>query len=110
MGIGVKLKHLAFLTYAVISNVQSQTAVISANPDLLYSTANDYGPWGAPEFINSFTNDYGPNGSPEFLGSATNDYGTGLRPSTLVLESPYLITERELLAPFILTPVIDLTP
>lgn len=101
---------LLLMIATLSSPLVAQEVLISANPDLLYSTANDYGPWGAPEFINSFTNDYGPNGSPEFLGSATNDYGTGLRPSTLVLESPYLITERELLAPFILTPVIDLTP
>ena len=101
---------LFVILYFVVSSAIAQQILISANPDLLYSTSNDYGPWGAPEFINSFTNDYGPNGSPEFLGSATNDYGTGLRPSTLVLESPYLITERELLAPFILDPVIDFTP
>lgn len=101
---------LLFMIATLASPLVAQEVLISANPDLLYSTANDYGPWGAPEFINSFTNDYGPNGSPEFLGSATNDYGTGLRPSTLVLESPYLITERELLAPFILTPIIDLNP
>jgi len=53
--------------------------VISANPDLLNSTSNDYGVWGAKEFLYSFTNDYGPLGSPEFLNSVSNDYGLGLR-------------------------------
>jgi hypothetical protein len=100
MDIGVKLKHLAFLTYAVISNVQSQTAILSANPDLLYSTANDYGPWGAPEFLNSFTNDFGPVGSPDFLGSVSNDYGVGLKPRDLLLLTPSIITLEELEAPF----------
>jgi hypothetical protein len=103
----MKFRYLALLAYAVINNAQSQTAVISANPDLLYSTANDYGPWGAPEFINSFTNDYGPVGSPDFLGSVSNEYGVGLRPSTLILLTPSLITPLELIAPFELTPVIE---
>ena len=53
--------------------------VISANPDLINSTSNDVGPWGAPENLYSFTNDYGPLGSPEVLTSVTNDYGTGLK-------------------------------
>lgn len=53
--------------------------VISANPDLLNSTSNDYGPWGAREFLYSFSNDDGPIGSPEFLNSVSNDYGLGLR-------------------------------
>jgi len=53
--------------------------VISANPDLLNSTSNDVGPWGAPEYLYSFANDYGPLGSPEVLTSVTNDYGTGLK-------------------------------
>jgi len=53
--------------------------VISANPDLINSTSNDVGPWGAPEYLYSFANDYGPLGSPEVLTSVTNDYGTGLK-------------------------------
>jgi hypothetical protein len=88
----------------------AQEILLSANPDLLYSTANDYGPWGAPEFINSPNNDFGPVGSPEWLGSVSNDYGTGLRPSELLLLTPNLITYRELLAPFVLEPVVELDP
>ena len=84
----------------------AQEAVISANPDLLYSTANDYGPWGAPEFINSPNNDYGPLGSPEWLGSVSNDYGTGLRPSEVLLLTPNLITYPELTSGFKLEPVV----
>lgn len=57
----------------------SQEILASANPDLRYSTANDYGIWGAPEFLYSFTNDYGPLGSPEFLNSVSNNYGQGLQ-------------------------------
>ena len=53
--------------------------VISANPDLLNSTSNDAGPWGAKEFLYSFNNDLGPLGSPEFLNSVSNEYGTGLK-------------------------------
>ena len=53
--------------------------VISANPDLLNSTSNDAGPWGAKEFLYSFSNDVGPLGSPDFLNSVSNDYGTGLK-------------------------------
>ena len=53
--------------------------VISANPDLLNSTSNDAGPWGAKEFLYSFSNDVGPLGSPEFLNSVSNEYGTGLK-------------------------------
>ena len=53
--------------------------VISANPDLLNSTANDYGPYGAPESLVSPSNDYGPLGAPEFLDSINNEYGTGLK-------------------------------
>lgn len=53
--------------------------IISANPDLLYSTANDYGIYGAPESLYSPTNDYGPVGAPEMINSVTNEYGYGLR-------------------------------
>jgi hypothetical protein len=53
--------------------------VISANPYLLNSTSNPYGPWGAKEFLYSFNNDVGPLGSPEFLNSVSNKYGTGLK-------------------------------
>lgn len=95
----MKFRYLALLAYAVINNAQSQTAVISANPDLLYSTANDYGPWGAPEFLNSFANGYGPVGSPDWLGSVSNDYGVGLKPRDLLLLTPSIITPEELEAP-----------
>ena len=37
----MKLKCIVFLAYAVICNAQSQTAVISANPDL---TSVNYNP------------------------------------------------------------------
>ena len=73
----MKLKCIVFLAYAVISNAQSQTAVISANPDLLYSTANDYGPWGAPEFLD------------------------------LLLLTPNVITLEELEAPFQIEPLFE---
>lgn len=53
--------------------------VLSANPDILNSTANDSGPWGAKEFLYSLNNDVGPLGSPEFLNSVSNEYGTGLK-------------------------------
>jgi len=53
--------------------------VISANPYLLNSTSNPYGPWGAKEFLYSFNNDVGPLGSPDFLNSVSNEYGTGLK-------------------------------
>jgi len=53
--------------------------VLSANPYLLNSTSNEYGPWGAKEFLYSFSNDVGPLGSPEFLNSVSNEYGTGLK-------------------------------
>lgn len=103
----MKLKCVVFLAYAVISNVQSQTAVISNNPDLLYSTSNDVGPWGSPEFLNSFTNDYGPIGGPDWLGSVSNDYGVGLKPSTLLILTPSLITPEELAAPLEVDPIIE---
>ena len=56
----------------------AQEIRLSANPDLLNSTSNDYGRWGAPEFLYSFTNDYGPLGSPDFINGVSNNYGTGL--------------------------------
>ena len=99
---------ICLLTLANLS--LGQEILISANPDLLYSTANDYGPWGAPEFINSPNNDFGPVGSPEWLGSVSNDYGTGLRPSELLLLTPNLITYRELTSGFKLEPVGELDP
>jgi hypothetical protein len=74
----------------------AQEILLSANPDLLYSTANDYGPWGAPEFLNSPNNDYGPLGSPEFLKSVTNDYGFGITAAELRLLRPSEITPIEL--------------
>jgi len=58
---------------------RASAPLLSANPDLLMSTANDFGPWGAPEFLYSFTNDYGPVGSPDFLQGVSNDYGIGLQ-------------------------------
>lgn len=53
--------------------------VISANPDLVNSTSNEYGPWGSPDFVNSLANEYGPLGSPDFVYSAGNEYGQGVR-------------------------------
>jgi hypothetical protein len=92
---------------SLASPLGAQEILISANPDLLYSTANDYGPWGSPEFLNSPNNDYGPIGSPDFLGSVSNDYGVGLKASTLLLLTPSLITPIEFTAPFDVTPVIE---
>ena len=85
---------------SLASPLVAQEILISANPDLLYSTSNDYGPWGAPEFLNSPNNDYGPVGSPEWLGSVSNNYGVGLRPEELLILTPNIITLRELTAPF----------
>jgi len=56
----------------------SEDIILSANPDLLMSTANDYGPAGSPDFLYSINNDCGPNGAPEFLNSVSNDYGHGI--------------------------------
>ena len=83
--------------------------VISANPDLLNSTSNDAGPWGAKEFLYSFNNDVGPLGAPEFLNSVSNEYGTGLRVqfSKEVLEEvPELKTAVELYG----EPVVSANP
>jgi hypothetical protein len=83
--------------------------VISANPYLLNSTSNPYGPWGAKEFLYSFNNDVGPLGSPEFLNSVSNEYGTGLRIgfSEKVLEEvPELKTAVELYG----EPVVSANP
>ena len=99
---------ICLLTLANMS--PAQEILLSANPDLLYSTANDYGPWGAPEFINSPNNDFGPVGSPEWLGSVSNDFGTGLQPSTLLLLSPNLITYPELTSGLKLQNVIEVDP
>ena len=60
--------------------------IISANPDLLNSTSNDAGPWGAPDFLYSFANDVGPLGSPDMLNGVTNEYGAGLK--IQVLDTP----------------------
>jgi hypothetical protein len=67
--------------------------VVSTNPDLLNSTSNSFGLYGAPEGLYSFTNDYGILGSPEMLYSTSNDYGLGLRinvvdPSFEFIEAP----------------------
>ena len=91
---------LLLMIATLSSPLVAQEILISANPDLLYSTSNDYGPWGAPEFLNSPNNDYGLIGSPEFLGSVSNEYGVGLKPSTLLLLTPSLITPIEFTAPF----------
>jgi hypothetical protein len=56
----------------------SEDIILSANPDLLMSTANDCGPAGSPDFLYSINNDCGPNGAPEFLNSVSNDYGHGI--------------------------------
>jgi len=53
--------------------------VISANPDLLNSTSNSAGPWGAPEFLYSLTNDFGTFGAPEAFHGVANDFGQGLK-------------------------------
>jgi len=53
--------------------------VVSANPDLLNSTSNSFGLYGAPEGLYSFTNDYGILGSPEMLYSTSNNFGLGVK-------------------------------
>jgi hypothetical protein len=98
---------LLLMLLLLTSNLFGQQILISANPDLLYSTSNDYGPWGAPEFLNSFTNDYGPIGSPDWLGSVSNDYGVGLKSKDLLLLTPNLITPEELEAPLEVDPLIE---
>ncbi len=71
-GIGQEIK--------ITSYAEKETKVLlSSNPDLLMSTANDYGPAGAPESLYSINNDYGPNGAPESLHSTSNDYGRGIK-------------------------------
>lgn len=77
------------------SPLVAQEIVISGNPDLLYSTANDAGPWGSPDFLNSFTNDVGPLGSPDFLGSVTNDVGLGITALELSILTPNIINPEE---------------
>jgi len=74
---------LMFMLGGLTTWAYAQEIKLSANPDLLNSTSNDYGRLGAPEFLYSFTNDYGPIGSPEFLRSVSNDYGTGLDIGTI---------------------------
>jgi len=86
---------LFVILYFVVSSAIAQQILISANPDLLYSTSNDVGPWGSPDFLNSFTNDVGPLGSPDFLGSATNDVGTGTTARELSLLTPNTIYLEE---------------
>lgn len=98
---------LLLMLLLLSSNLFGQQILISANPDLLYSTSNDYGPWGAPEFLNSFTNDYGPIGSPDWLGSVSNDYGVGLKSKDLLLLTPSLITPEEIAAPLEVDPIIE---
>lgn len=65
---------LPLVSFAVIA----EDILLSSNPDLLLSTANDYGIAGAPESLYSVNNDYGPLGSPDVIYSATNEYGAGL--------------------------------
>lgn len=88
----------------------SQEMILSGNPDLIYSTANDAGPWGSPDFINSLTNDTGPLGSPDFIRSVTNDAGVGITALELSLLTPNMTKLFEfapnfdVLKPFWLTP------
>jgi hypothetical protein len=98
---------LFVILYFVVSSAIAQQILISANPDLLYSTSNDVGPWGSPEFLNSFTNDVGPIGSPDWLGSVSNDVGVGLKSKDLLLLTPNLITPQELAAPLEVDPIIE---
>lgn len=81
------MKLFLILCFALSSSLAEQI-LISANPDLLYSTANSFGPWGSPDFLNSFTNDVGPLGSPDVLGSVTNDVGTGVTALELSILTP----------------------
>jgi len=53
--------------------------ILSANPDLVNSTSNLYGPWGSPDFVYSFANEYGPVGSRDAVQGVNNEYGTGLK-------------------------------
>lgn len=94
---------LFLILYLVVSSAVAQQILISANPDLLYSTSNDYGPWGAPEFLNSPNNDYGPAGSPDFLGSVTNDFGIGMTALELSTLTPNIINLEEF------APKLDIT-
>ena len=69
---------LVVILLFVTSRLLAEDILLSANPDLLLSTANDYGPAGAPESYYSLTNDYGPLGSPDVLHGVANEYGEGL--------------------------------
>jgi len=74
-------------------------ALLSANPDLYMSTANDYGPAGAPESLYSINNDYGPNGAPEFLNSISNEYGAGIKVELKEFRIKNLLTPIDLTEP-----------
>jgi len=74
------MNPIAIILLIVLANtVNCQQIVVSANPDLLYSTGNSFGLYGAPEGLSSFNNDYGILGSPEMLYSTSNDYGLGVK-------------------------------
>lgn len=74
------MNAIAIILLFGLANVANcQQIVVSANPDLLYSTGNSYGLYGAPEGLYSFNNDFGILGSPEMLYSTSNDYGLGVK-------------------------------
>lgn len=89
-----------------------QEIVLSANPSLLFSTANLSGPWGGEGFINSPNNKSGPLGGESYLGSFNNESGIGLSAKTLSRISPYVafvITPDDILESIAIKP-IEITP
>lgn len=81
-----------YLIVLVLTSIgYCQVPIFSANPDLLYSTSNEYGPWGSPDYLYSFTNDYGPVASPDSVTGVMNEYGLGLQIDPVVsVPSPLL--------------------
>ena len=51
--------RLIIFAFLLAANCQAQRLTLSSNPDLLYSTGNDFGSAGAKEWLYSVNNDYG---------------------------------------------------
>lgn len=64
--------------FLLAASCQAQQLTLSSNPDLLYSTGNDFGLYGAPESLSSLSNSFGLLGSRDSLTGAANEYGLGV--------------------------------
>jgi len=85
--------RLLFALLLLAINCQAQRLSLSSNPDVLSSTGNDFGLFGAKEGLYSTTNDYGQLGSADSLFGASNDYGLGttvkvIEPSFELIQVP----------------------